>query len=218
MKHVIHQIDRLKERVLALGSLAETAIAEATTSLANREAQSAKRAIERHAEVELAAADIEEECVKTLALYHPAVGDLRLVVAVLKIKGELRRIAELAKNIAKRTNYLIDTQAADVQMDFRPMASHAQEMVRKSLDALVRGESGLAHDVRRDDDALDSMRRHFHQEIRGLIREHPEQTEPLLKLYAVAKHLERIGDMATNIAADVIYMLEGEIVRHRDEE
>lgn len=159
MKHVIHQIDRLKEHVLALGSLAETAIAEATTALANREAQSAKAAINRHAEVERTAADIEEECVKTLALYQPAVGDLRLVVAVLKIKSELRRIAELAKNIAKRTIYLIDTKATEVDIDFRPMARHAQEMVRKSLDALVRGESSLAHEVRRDDDALDAMRR-----------------------------------------------------------
>lgn len=217
-KHILHQIERLKERILDVGAVTQTAIADAIRALTTYDEASARRVLQANAEVDHAAVEIEEECLKTFALYQPAIGDLRLVVAVLKINNELERIAELSKNIAKRVLYLITAGGRGIAIDFRPMASHAQSMVQSSLDALVHGDSALAHQVRRDDDALDAMRRSIHNDIRAAIRQDPLQTEPLLKFYAVAKHLERIGDMATNIAADVIYLVDGEIVRHVHEE
>ncbi|HVW35846.1 MAG TPA: PhoU domain-containing protein, partial [Pirellulales bacterium] len=123
-----------------------------------------------------------------------------------------------AKNIAKRVLYLSRVDRVDVPLDFRTMAVRAQDMVKRSLDALVSADSSLAHRVRQDDDELDNMRRAIHEKIRAAIRAKPEQTETLMKLYSVAKHLERLGDMATNVAEDVIYMVEGDIVRHQVEE
>jgi phosphate transport system protein len=217
-KHIFRQLARLKEEILKVGLLAETAISDAITALTNYDDAFAKKVMGMNAEIDRAAIDLTEECLQTLALYQPAASDLRLVVAVLKISSELRRIAELAKNIAKRATYLARASSGRTAIDFQPMARQAQNMLKSSLDALVRGDSGMAHQVRRDDDALDAMRRSIHNEIRAAIRQDPQQTESLLKLYAVAKHLERIGDVATNIAADVIYMVEGLIVRHLKEE
>lgn len=217
-KHIRRQLQRLKERILKLGAIAEDAIADAISALAQYDAASAEKVLEHHVEIDRTTVDLEEECLQTLALYQPAASDLRLVVAVLKITSELERIAGLTKNIAKRVLYLIRSHARPVDIDFTPMANQAKAMVRASLDALARESSAMAHQVRRDDDVLDAMRRTIHEEIRAAIRNAPEQVEPLLKLYAIAKHLERIGDMATNIAEAVIYMADGEIVRHEPEE
>ena len=217
-KHILRQVERLKERILGVGAVTQTAIADAISALTTYDEASARRVLQANAEVDQAALQIQEECLQTFALYQPAIGDLRLVVAVLKINNELERIAKLSKNIAKRVLYLITIGGGGIAIDFGPMASHAQGMVKASLDALVRADSAVAHQVRRDDDALDAMRRSIHNDIRTAIREDPRETERLLKFYAVAKHLERIGDMATNIAADVIYMVDGEIVRHVQEE
>src|SRR5258708_34269194 len=137
--------------------------------------------------------DIEEDCVKTLALSPLVAGDLRFVVAVLKINNALERMGDLAKNIAKRVLFLARSDRVDVAIDFRAMAARAQDMVQRSLDALVGGDSALAHRVRQDDDELDGMRRTIHEQIRSAIRSNPEQTETLMKLYSVAKHLERLG-------------------------
>ncbi|HVX09938.1 MAG TPA: phosphate signaling complex protein PhoU [Pirellulales bacterium] len=216
-KHILRQVERLKERIIGVGAVTQTAIADAIGALVAYDEASARRVMQANVDVDRATIEIQEECLKTFALYQPLVGDLRLVVAVLKINNELERIAKLSKNIAKRVLYLITVGGGGVAFDFRPMASHAQEMVSASLDALVRADSKTAHQVRRDDDALDAMRRSIHKQIRIAISEDPRQTERLLKFYAVAKHLERIGDMATNIAADVIYMVDGEIVRHTQE-
>ncbi|HQU42363.1 MAG TPA: phosphate signaling complex protein PhoU, partial [Pirellulales bacterium] len=174
--------------------------------------------LEEDAEIDRMEVDVEEDCLKILALYQPVAVDLRFVVAVLKINNDLERMGDLAKNIAKRVLYLARVDRVDVPVDFRGMAVRAQDMVKRSLDALVRGDSALAHQVRQDDDELDAMRRTVHEKIRVAIRERPQQTETLMKLYSIAKHLERLGDMATNVAEDVIYMVEGDIVRHQDEE
>lgn len=217
-KHIFRQLARLKEEVLEIGAMAEKSISDALAALTNQDDTRAKKVMANSADIDRAVVDLEEDCLQTLALYQPAAGDLRLVVAVLKIGSTLRRVGELAKNIAKRASYLAQSDCGHFGVDVQPMGSHAQSMLRASLDALVRGDSSLAHQVRRDDDALDDMRRSIHSEIREAIRHDPQQAESLLKLYAVAKHLERIGDMATAIAADVVYMVEGVIVRHTQEE
>lgn len=217
-KHVLRQIDLLKERILSVGALVEAAISEAVTAFSTGDAAAARRAVERDRQIDGLEIEVEEECLKILTLYQPAAGDLRFVIAVLKINNDLERTGDLAANIAKRVLFLVQNPAPNVEIDFRAMAARAQAMVKDSLEALVQADINLAYEVRRSDDILDDMRRQFHQQIRSAVRRMPDQTEPLLKLYAIAKHLERIGDMATSIAADVIYMINGDIVRHLGED
>jgi phosphate transport system protein len=217
-KHLQRQIEQLKQKVLFEGSMVEGAIANAVAALVHRDDGTARKVLDEDAEIDRMEVDVEEDCLKILALYQPVAVDLRFVVAVLKINNDLERMGDLAKNIAKRVLFLARSDRVDVPIDFRAMAARAQNMVKHSLDALVGGDSALAHRVRQDDDELDGMRRTIHEQIRAAIRSKPEQTETLMKLYSVAKHLERLGDMACNVAEDVIYMVEGDIVRHRGEE
>lgn len=217
-KHLQRQIEQLKQKILFVGSMVEAAIANAVAALVHRDESIARKVLEEDAEIDRMEVDVEEDCLKILALYQPVAVDLRFVVAVLKINNDLERMGDLAKNIAKRVLYLSRVDRVDVPVDFRAMAVRAQDMVKRSLDALVSADSSLAHRVRQDDDELDNMRRAIHEKIRAAIRAKPEQTETLMKLYSVAKHLERLGDMATNVAEDVIYMVEGDIVRHQVEE
>lgn len=217
-KHLQRQIEQLKQKILFVGSMVEAAIANAVAALVHRDESIARKVLEEDAEIDRMEVDVEEDCLKILALYQPVAVDLRFVVAVLKINNDLERMGDLAKNIAKRVLYLSRVDRVDVPVDFRAMAIRAQDMVKRSLDALVSADSSLAHRVRQDDDELDNMRRAIHEKIRAAIRAKPEQTETLMKLYSVAKHLERLGDMATNVAEDVIYMVEGDIVRHQVEE
>ena len=217
-KHLQRQIEQLKQKILFVGSMVEAAIANAVAALVNRDESIARKVLEEDAEIDRMEVDVEEDCLKILALYQPVAVDLRFVVAVLKINNDLERMGDLAKNIAKRVLFLSRVDRVDVPVDFRAMAVRAQDMVKRSLDALVSADSSLAHRVRQDDDELDNMRRAIHEKIRAAIRAKPEQTETLMKLYSVAKHLERLGDMATNVAEDVIYMVEGDIVRHQVEE
>jgi phosphate transport system protein len=217
-KHLQRQIDQLKQKILFVGSMVESAIANAVNALVERDEHLAGKVLEEDAEIDRMEVDVEEDCLKILALYQPVAVDLRFVVAVLKINNDLERMGDLAKNIAKRVLYLARVDRVDVPVDFRTMAQRAQDMVKRSLDALVTADSALAHQVRQDDDELDGMRRMIHEMIRAKVRERPDQIETLLKMYSVAKHLERMGDMATNVAEDVIYMVEGDIVRHLDED
>lgn len=136
-------------------------------------------------------------------------------MAILKINNDLERIGDLARNIAKRVNYLSKSDPIELPFSLRDMTTKVQSMVRMSLDALVNADPSLARQVRLEDDVVDDERKKIADHIISLIKIMPERVEYLLKLNSVSKHLERIADMATNIAEDVIYMVEGEIVRHK---
>jgi phosphate transport system protein len=213
-KQLPRQIDALKQKFLFVGTLVEEAIAKAISALINRDRNLANSVIEADLEIDRMEVDVEEEVLKILALYQPVAADLRFVVAVLKINNDLERMGDLAKNIAKRAVFLADCERFDLPVDFRPMATRVQSMVKQSLDALVNSDAALAQKVRDSDDEVDAMRANSEREIEQQIAQHPDRTDCLLRLSSVARHLERIADMATNIAEDVIYMVEGEIVRH----
>jgi phosphate transport system protein len=213
-KQLPRQIDALKQKILFVGTLVEEAIAKAISALNNRDRNVANSLIEADSEIDRMEVDVEEECLKILALYQPVAADLRFVVAVLKINNDLERMGDLAKNIAKRVVFLADCELYDLPVDYRPMAAQVKSMVKQSLDALVNADTGLAQKVRESDDGVDTQRRTIERQIEKQIASNSEQTEGLIQLASVARHLERIADMATNIAEDVIYMVEGEIVRH----
>jgi phosphate transport system protein len=214
-KHIHRQIDGLKQKILYVGTLVEEAIAKAISALINRDALMAKKVIENDAIIDRMEVEVEEECLKIFALYQPVANDLRFVVAVLKINNDLERMGDLARNIAKRVTYLSKAEPMELPVDFRGMAQQAQNMVKQSLDALVNADAALARQVRDEDDEVDESRQRIRQQILTAIRRNPERTEYLLKFNSVSKHLERLADMATNVAEDVIYMVEGEIVRHQ---
>ncbi len=159
--------------------------------------------------------EVEEECLKILALYQPVAADLRFVVAVLKINNDLERMGDLARNIAKRVAQLARAEPVDLPPEIRTMASLTQEMVKQCLDAVVNADPSLARQVREEDDAVDEARMQIRQKILRGIKSSPDRVESLLRINSVSKHIERLADMATSIAEDVIYMVEGEIVRHR---
>ena len=217
-QHIHRQIDALKQKILYVGTLVEEAIAKAISALINRDAVMAQKVIANDAVIDRMEVEVEEECLKILALYQPVANDLRFVVATLKINNDLERMGDLAKNIAKRTSYLAGAETMEVPVDFRGMAMQAQQMVKQSLDALVNADAALARQVRDEDDEVDESRQRIRQQVLAAIRRNPERTEYLLKFNSVSKHLERLADMATNVAEDVIYMVEGEIVRHQTKE
>jgi len=214
-KHIERQIDGLKEKILRVGTLVEEAISKAITALINKDTALAQRVIASDEEIDRMEVEVEEECLKILALYQPVAADLRFVVAVLKINNDLERMGDLARNIAKRVAQLARAEPVDLPPEIRTMASLTQEMVKHCLDAVVNADPALARQVREEDDAVDEARMQIRQKILRGIKSSPERVESLLRINSVSKHIERLADMATSIAEDVIYMVEGEIVRHR---
>lgn len=211
------ELDRLRKMILSEGALVEDAIAKSISALTRRDFDLAQEVIKADEEIDRMEVEVEEECLKILALHHPVANDLRFVVAVLKMNNDLERMGDLATNIAKRAEFLATHDKIDLPTDFSKMAEKAKSMVKHCLDALVNADSKLARQVCLDDDELDEMRSQSQKKIQEAIKQLPQQAESLMKLLSVSRHLERLGDMATNISEDVIYMVEGEIIRHRGE-
>jgi phosphate transport system protein len=214
-RHIERQIEHLKEKILRVGTQVEEAISKSITALINEDIPLAQRVMASDEEIDRMEVEVEEECLKILALYQPVAADLRFVVSVLKINNDLERMGDLAKNIAKRVPQLAAGEPCPLPPEIRTMATQAQEMVKQCLDAVVTGDPTLARQVREEDDAVDASRQRVQKMVMQGIRESPEKVETLLRINSVSKHIERIADMATNIAEDVIYMVEGDIVRHR---
>ena len=214
-RHIEHHIAQLKDSILRFGTIVEESISLSNTALFKQDVVLAQKVIANDAEIDRIEVELEEECLKVLALYQPVAADLRFVVAVLKINNDLERIGDLASNIAKTVSRLTTTGPFKLPQEISIMAKQAEEMVKKSLDAVVKADSDLARQIREEDDVDDAGRQAVHRLVVQQIQDSPEKVESLLQINSVSKHLERIADMATNIAEDVIYMVTGEIVRHR---
>jgi phosphate transport system protein len=217
-KHLQREVENLKKKILNLGARVETAVHDAISSIEERDAALAQKIIEDDIQIDDFEVEVEEECLKILALHQPVAIDLRFIVAILKINNDLERIGDLAVNIAERSAYLASQPPVRASFDFSNMSKKTEAMLNKSLDALVNMSSELAHEVCADDDEVDGMNRRMYLEIQESIQKHPEQMSSLIHLLSVSRHLERIADHATNIAEDVIYMIDGKIVRHQTEE
>lgn len=214
-KHMQREIDKLKSKILSVGARVETAIAKAITALKADDADLARSVIEEDGRIDELEVDVEEECLKILALYQPVATDLRFVIAVLKINNDLERMGDLATHIAKRATFLAANGKPSVRIDFSEMAAKAQSMVKRCLDALVNSDVELAKQICIDDEDLNAFRTNVKKTIFDEIAKHPRDAGALMELFAVGRHLERLGDMATNVAEDVIYMVDGAIIRHR---
>ncbi len=214
-RHIEHQIAQLKNSILQFGTIVEESISRSNTALFKRDVELAQKVVANDTEIDRLEVELEEECLKVLALYQPVAADLRFVVAVLKINNDLERIGDLASNIAKTVSQLTITGPLELPEEISSMAKQVEEMVKNSLDAVVKANPDLARQVRKEDDIVDAGRHTVRKLVMQQIKKDPEKVEGLLQINSISKHLERIADMATNIAEDVIYMVEGEIVRHR---
>jgi phosphate transport system protein len=214
-RHIEHQIAQLKNSILQFGTIVEESISRSNTALFKRDVELAQKVVANDTEIDRLEVELEEECLKVLALYQPVAADLRFVVAVLKINNDLERIGDLASNIAKTVSQLTITGPLELPEEISSMAKQVEEMVKNSLDAVVKANPDLARQVRKEDDIVDAGRHTVRKLVIQQIKKDPEKVEGLLQINSISKHLERIADMATNIAEDVIYMVEGEIVRHR---
>lgn len=216
--HMNNEIDKLKKKLLALSSQVEEQLWQAVKSIKDRNYDLAQQVIDQDVRIDQDEVDVEEECLKVLALYQPVAIDLRFIVTALKINNDLERIGDLSVNIAERSGFLANQEPIETAFDFELMAEKVQTMLRKSIDALVNMDCGLAHEVCEMDDEVDAMNAEMFKMVKQSILDQPGHIEVLIHLLSVSRHLERIGDHATNIAEDVIYMVEGRIVRHKAEE
>ncbi|MCU0664717.1 MAG: phosphate signaling complex protein PhoU [Myxococcota bacterium] len=208
------EVEKIKTELLLLSGKVERAIDQAIKALENRDRELARTIIERDEEIDTAEVDLEEACLKILALHQPVASDLRFMVAVLKINSDLERIGDLAASIAERAIFQIDHGCIEIPFPYREMAGKAQWMVRSALDAFVTLSPSLAQKVRDADDEVDAIHREMYFKILAKVKENPDRAEALINLIGLSRALERMADQATNIAEDVIYLVEGEIVRH----
>ncbi len=217
-KHLEMEVESLKKRILALSATVEDNVYKAVRALGERSSALADEVIESDPHIDDTEVTIEEECLKVLALHQPVAGDLRFIVSILKINNDLERMGDLAVNIAERAKFLATRERPDVPLDLPLMAERTKAMMKKSLDALMKQDAKLAYEVLETDDEIDAMNREMYARIQEAIRRKPEHLESLIHLLSCSRHLERIADHATNIAEDVIYMIDGVIVRHRAED
>ncbi|UCE65022.1 MAG: phosphate signaling complex protein PhoU [Candidatus Zixiibacteriota bacterium] len=209
------EIDRLKNQILKLGAEVESSVRLAVKSVLERDSVLAKKIIDKDEEIDSFEVEIEEDCLKILALHQPVAIDLRFIVAVLKINSDLERIGDLAVNIAEREVIISSKRETKFPLGFEEMSEKALIMLRKSLEALINLDTKIAAEVIDMDDALDDMNRRMYDRVKENIRAEIENLSCMVQFLTIARNLERMGDLATNICEDVIYMVDGDIVRHQ---
>jgi phosphate transport system protein len=212
--HFLEELAALKERLLAMGGLAEDAVRRSVDGLARRDLAAIDRVLTGDEPVNEAHIDIDDRCFRILALQHPLATDLRMILAAVKINSDLERVGDLAVNIAEAAHRYLMHPPVKPLIDVPRMADIAQQMLRDALDAFVRRDVVAAHEVCRKDDQLDGLKTQIFRELISYMLADPSRVEPALDLILISRHLERIGDHATNIAEDVIFMVSARDVRH----
>lgn len=214
-KHLQRGLDDLRRQLVGQFGVVEEMIQLAVRSLVQRRAELSDRVIQTDASVDATDIRIEEECLKLLALHQPVAIDLRWLITVIKVNGELERMADLACNIAERAKALDLYPLFPVPEELTEMAQSATAMVRRALDAFVESDISKAAQVIRSDDRVDALNRTVIDHLHDLMREDPKHIEPAVHCFSASRHLERIADLAENLAEEVLYLVDGEIVRHQ---
>ena len=214
-KHLLRDLEHLKKQVLAVGSMVQGSILKATKALLERLPALAAEVLKSDDAIDRREVMVEEECLKILALHQPVAVDLRYIITVLKVNNDLERMGDLAGNIAARAEELIKCAPVRLPAEFTTMVETVQRMVADSLATLIESDVNIARRVLAADDIVDRIHRHMVLEMQALARKDPGNIEGPISVMSVSKYLERIADQCTNIAEDVIFLVEGEIVRHR---
>ncbi len=214
MSHFHRELDKIKKMLLNLSSMVEENVFQSTNALTSLNLDIAQEVIQKDKEIDQLEMQLEEECLKILALYQPVAGDLRFIIAILKINNDLERIGDLATNIAKKIKHL-PSASENISSMFPEMIDKVLVMLKKSIDAFIEADTAKAREVCGLDEEVDNLKRKMAKKIIKEIKESPENIEGLLAVLNISKHLERIADLSTNIAEDIIYIFEGEITRHK---
>jgi phosphate transport system protein len=213
-QHFESEMLALKSQLLTMGGLVENRIHRAVDSLIHRNESEARKVIDSDVEINDLQIEIDERCLKILATQTPVAGDLRFIAAAMKINSDLERMGDQAVNIAESTLKCLDQPPLKPFIDLPRMATLAQEMTRDALDAFVRRDADLARDVLRRDDVVDDLKDQVFRELLTYMMADPGTIERALSLILISRNLERVADHATNIAEDVIFLVEAKDVRH----
>jgi phosphate transport system protein len=205
----------LKQTFYGLCELVEDTFDKSAKALLTNDSKLAEEVIEQDKKIDHLEIAIEEECLKILALYRPVAAELRFIITLLKINNDLERIGDLSSNIAKKVIYLVNHDVPPCEIDLVVMIDKTKEMLKKCLKALVQMDARLAYDVCQMDDIVDYIKKQSGKEILGLMKNDPDKVNQLIKLFTVTRNIERVADLATNISEDVIYCVEGDIIRHK---
>ncbi|MCR9291563.1 MAG: phosphate signaling complex protein PhoU [bacterium] len=214
-RHLSKDLGDAYHRVLALSGQVEEMVHKAIRALIGRQSDLASEVIGLDEEIDRVEVQIEEECLKMLALHQPVAADLRRLTTMMKINNDLERIADLACNIAERANDLVEFETYPIPEQLSDMAGAATRMVRDSIDAFVNLDIESAYQVIARDDTIDEMNVEIIDQVTSLMQQNPAWIEPALLSFSASRSIEQIGDHAVNVAEDVIYMVNGVIVRHR---
>lgn len=212
--HFQREVDGLKRKTLSLSTLVEENLGRAVRAVAEKNDSLANEVIASDDSIDTREIEVEEECLKLLALYQPVAVDLRFIVAVLKMNSDFERIGDLSVNIAERSLALKEKPPESFSNRIDSMAEKVLTMVKNSLDAMVNMDVSLAMKVCASDDEVDALYSEMYDWVKKGIVADNDRLDDLMQLLSISRHLERIADHATNIAEDVIYMAEGAIFRH----
>ena len=211
------ELKKLREEILYMGGLVEDQIQKAVKSLVDRDSEMAQIIIERDHEVNRLDVEIDELCIRLLALHQPAGKDLRFITTGLKITTDLERIGDMSVNLCERALELNQEPQLKPYIDIPRMARIAQRMIRESLDAFVREDTDLALKVCKDDEEIDQLNSQIFREVISFMIEDPHTINRAIKISSISKYLERMADHATNVAEMVIFMAKGKSIRHMKE-
>jgi phosphate transport system protein len=214
VRHFQEELEQLKARLLEMGGLAEENVRQAVGGLVDRDRDRIDHVLNSDGPLNALHIEIDNRCFKLLALYQPMAADLRAIVAAVKINTDLERVGDLAVNIAEAARRYASHPPVKKLIDIPRMGSIAQAMLRDALDSFVRRDVDLAQHVLNEDDRLDTLKTQIFRELLTYMLQDPTTIEPALDLILVSRHLERIGDHATNIAEDVIFIVSARDVRH----
>jgi phosphate transport system protein len=212
--HFQEELEQLKTRLLEMGGLAEDRVRASVQALVERDSTLVDRVLAGDGPINQLHIEIDSRCFKLLALHQPMAVDLRAIVSAVKINTDLERVGDLAINIAEAARRYLRHPPVKELIDIPRMADIAQRMLRNALDSYVRRDLKLAHEVLNEDDLLDSLKTQVFRELLTYMLQNTATIEPALDLILISRHLERIGDHATNVAEDVIFMVSARDVRH----
>jgi phosphate transport system protein len=208
------EFEKLKKALFSLSTLVEESVNRSVKAVIERDEGLAQKVIESDKEIDQMEVEVEEECLKILALHQPVASDLRYIVSVLKMNNDLERMGDLSVGISKNAIQVTQHASENLPFDLQPMAEMVRSMLKDSLDALVNLDVELARTVLAKDKQVDAMHHAMYGEAGKCTKATEDDIDCLLRLISIARNLERIGDHATNVAEDVIYLVDGEIVRH----
>jgi len=213
--HFHQQLAELKDKLLAMAALAQLAVETSVEAYTRRDKGLCKFVKQNERAIDTAQRELDEMAYDLLAKQQPMAIDLRFILAVIKINGDLERIGDQSMSIARRTKETLTADEVELPVDFAAMGDFAAQMIRNALQALLDGDARLADSVREMDDEIDRMNRRAHSDLLKLIEEKPQFTQQAMNGILVAKNLERIADHSSNIATDVIFWVRGADVRHQ---